>query len=389
MTTELQAAELDVNQLTGLDAEGTALRNAAEKAGAFGPREMMTEESAQEESEPRAPDTADDAQESEETKQADNSDAGSEEKPGEDKPRDEHGRFVAKDAKSQADTEKAAEGVEGDKLASETDSAYSKAKKEQERQKSVLANFEEQKRKDRAEIAAERAQLERERQQLHQQMQVRQNGQRPKDAYGNEILPSGEYLKAVRDFRGKAAAAYKAFKDGNADSVLGPNGEDWLAMADHAEQVAGYAQQLEVNQQQQQLAERQNALAVEVLKGEPELQNPESPLAKTLSRVFENEAARAQEAGRQSLFKILPDGFALAVEYAKTLQQAESASELKAKNKELEAEVKRLREATSIGGSSPVKRVGPKSLGDISNMDELSRALRDAAEREDAMLNLN
>src|SRR6266436_993571 len=195
MAKELTAAELDANSQAELDAEGAGLREAAEKAGGFGPSNMQEEESAPQESEPRASDTeAVESKAPKDKENADNSDTGAEKQTDEERPRDEFGRFIKKEgAVEEEGTEATGESLTspstdiGDKSVSE----YEKAKKDAERYARNRREFDEEKARERAQIAADKAQIERERQQLAQRKQ--QNGERQRDEFGNIIYSSREY----------------------------------------------------------------------------------------------------------------------------------------------------------------------------------------------------
>lgn len=353
---------MDTVNPDSLDAEGKALREAADNAGftsmtADEPEEQVTETP-----------VAD--------KPADNSDTEADKDKGEqvtgERARDEQGRFVKKEGEEPADelpgTDSKSQAEPKDKAPASADSKpesnYAKATKERERQDRSWAKLNEEK----AAVAAEKAAIE----SLKRDLQQRQADPRPRDEQGRELYSSQEYRDAAKHYRQLARKG-----------EVGPNGEDYFYLAEKADLAAQNAATAEARQHQDRFEQHQSRMALEVMQREPDLADVNSPLAKEVQTVFSEELARSQKHQRPSIFKLVPDGFELAVEVAKLRREAASASELKAKIQTMEAELSKLRKATSLSSSSPTRQPQPKAFADM-NAEEMSTALRRAAEREDA-----
>src|SRR4030095_12354345 len=130
-----------------------------------------------------------------------------EEKYGTDRVRDpESGQFVKKAEEPAPQAEEIAGKAEVPREKPE-DSTYEKAKREKERQKSLLAGFDEEKARTRAQFAAEKAEIEREKQRIEEEklkIRAQRNGQRPVDENGDPIYSSYELRELARDYRRRA-----------------------------------------------------------------------------------------------------------------------------------------------------------------------------------------
>ena len=288
-----------------------------------------------------------------------------EEAVGDDRPRDEKGRFLPKEeAADKPKTEEAPEKPEGEEKGQpdgdttkpdleKTDSAYEKAKKEAARKEKTWQQIE----KEKAEVRAEAARLKAERDTWEKAMAQRSQPQsRPVDDQGNEIYSSQEYRKAARQFR----------IDGEHE------------MADKAEAAAEVAAQNEQKQSQQRFAEHQRDMAFKVMDAEPELANEESPLAREVKAVFEQEMERARQYQRPSIFQQALDGFGMAVEVAKLRMKATLADNLSKELQSARAEIQRLNALTNVNASGPTRPARAKTFEEMTADEQLEYMDRQA-----------
>lgn len=249
------------------------------------------------------------------------------------------------------------------------DSNFEKAKKEQERQKSVLANFEMEKQQARAQLEADRRQLEQQRTQLQQERERHQKD-RPLDPLvtdqrfkSNDLIESG-----INVFINDAQAALQA---GDIDKA-----NQLLAQIPKVAAAALQKKEMELAQPQKEWRENfgkqwtddMNAVIEKI----PVLRDQESPHAKETIRILTEHPIVNQ----------IPNGFWYAQEFARLSLEAGSVPELKEKNKQLEAEVTSLRGKTQLETSLPTSQVQPRGLNQ-GTMAERSARLRRASIEHD------
>lgn len=294
--------------------------------------------------------------------------------------RDEKGRFVKKDESVEGGDAAMVSGkVEpGVAEAEKADaSRYEKAKKEKERQKSLLAGFDEEKARFRAQAAAEKAEIERERQRIEEEklkIRAQRNGQRPLDENGEPIYSSYELRELAKDYRRRALKGEE-----------GPNGENYGEVSERAEVAAERAAVREAKEQQELFDRRQSQLAMEAMTAHPELSDENAPLTQEIKAVFAQEAELSKKYDRPSIFRLIPDGFALAVEVAKLRQKAFGAEAKDQKIAELEKEIDRLNKLTTLGSSSPIQARQPKPREQMT-ADELLDEMDDQARKQGAKI---
>jgi hypothetical protein len=103
----------------------------------------------------------------------------------------------------------------------------------------------------------------------------------------------------------------------------------------------------------------------------PDLGNMATPLAKEVQGLISS----------QELYRLHPDGITHAVEHAKLKIRAKQASELEAKNKELQSEVTRLNGLLGVGGDGKVhKKLSPSTFSEMSEKDQFAHLLKEARE---------
>ena len=306
-----------------------------------------------------------------------------EEKSESDRKRDpETGKFVKKDDAVPLDAQPDAVSAETEQPVVEGDrkdsgSKYEKAKKEKERQKSLLAGFDEEKARFRAQAAAEKAEIERERQRIEEEklkIRAQRNGQRPVDEYGNPIYSSYELRDFARDYRRRALKGEE-----------GPNGENYGELSERAEIEADRVAIREAKEQEALFERRQTELAMQAMTAHPELSDANSPLAQEIQAVFTQEAELAKKYDRGSIFRMIPDGFERALEVAKLRQKAAGSDKKDERIAQLEAEVERLNKLTTLGSSSPIHSRQPKPPEQMS-ADELLDQMDEQARQQGAKI---
>lgn len=287
--------------------------------------------------------------------------------------RDEKGRFVK--ASEEAAKEDAPVGDAPEPPPQVT--KYEKARKEQERQKSLLAGFDEEKARFRAQAAAEKAEIERERQRIEEEklkIRAQRNGQRPVDEHGDPIYSSYELRELAKDYRRRALKGEE-----------GPNGENYGEVSERAEVAADRAAVREAKEQQELFERRQTQLAMEAMTAHPELSDENAPLTQEIKAVFAQEAELAKKYERPSIFRLIPDGFAMALEVAKLRRQALGSEAKDAKIAELQQEVDRLNKLTTLGSSSPIQARQPKPREQMT-ADELLDEMDAEARKQGAKI---
>jgi hypothetical protein len=294
----------------------------------------------------------------------------------------ETGKFVKKDEGVPLDTQPDAVSAETERSVAEGDrkdsaSKYEKAKKEKERQKSLLAGFDEEKARFRAQAAAEKAEIERERQRIEEEklkIRAQRNGQRPLDENGEPIYSSYELRELAKDYRRRALKGEE-----------GPNGENYGEVSERAEVAAERAAVREAKEQQELFDRRQSQLAMETMTAHPELSDENAPLTQEIKAVFAQEAELSKKYDRPSIFRLIPDGFALALEVAKLRQKAFGAEAKDQKIAELEKEIDRLNKLTTLGSSSPIQARQPKPREQMT-ADELLDEMDEQARKQGAKI---
>jgi hypothetical protein len=339
------------------------LRGMAEEAGPLSGNEFEFDTSSATETETRAP-----VETEKETVSSPDTKPEITEKP--ERPRDELGRFTKTEAGvdiPEADRKPAEQKPEAKPEETKTETAYAKAAKEQERQKSLLVDFEKKKAEFRAESDRVREQLRQEAAELQRARQQRQ-APSPTQPQGTRYT-SSELVEAAGVFE---ANAEKAFADADEQAF-----KDNLNLARNARQQAGEVYQLEQQAQQQATAHQFQTMYAQVMdqtvRANPDLAKADSELSKDVQVLLEQEA----------VFSHIPDGFAKAVQVSKWKLASEKSagliSGLEEENKNLKAENARLNGNLSLNGSGPSGPVPTKRFEDMS-MDEMKRTLRGVAE---------
>ena len=319
----------------------------------------------------------------EKTEQAGTEPEKEEEKPEGERKRDpETGKFVKKEEPAVSDDLQQRTEVDAGRDAVRTeDSAnatkYEKAKKEKERQKSLLAGFDEEKARTRAQFAAEKAEIEREKQRLEEEklkIRAQRNGQRPVDEHGDPIYSSYELRELAKDYRRRALKGEE-----------GPNGENYAEVSERAEVAADRAATREAKEQQELFERRQSQLAMEAMTAHPELSDENAPLTQEIKAVFAQEAEYSKKYDRPSVFRMIPDGFERALEVAKLRQKASEADEWKGKYEASQVEIDRLNKLTTLGSSSPIQARQPKPREQMT-ADELLDEMDNEARKQGAKI---
>jgi hypothetical protein len=345
--TIVSADDLPGANQTDLDAEGQQLRaQALESDQSPGVEESQTEESAQEGSQ-RAAATETEAKPTTPEVSAD-------------RPRDPvTGKFLKK---GEFPTQESAAKQETEQP--ETDYAKAKAAKEQERQRSVLANFEQEKQRARAEIEAQRQQLAQERALLQQQAA---QGQQPR-------FSSQHLWQAAKEFEANAKRLLQEGKNELDQSKLDQSDKQY-ALAEQTRQAAQeswfYEQQEAYQAQLQQHEQAWKANCAQVIQQNPDLGNPESPVAQEMVRLLEQEPLLGQ----------IPDGFKKAWELLQMRQAATEASGLREENAKLKQQLDELQKRTALKGSGPTPH-SEKNLEDLP-LDEQAEILRRGVMEQD------
>jgi len=297
--------------------------------------------------------------------------------------RDEKGRFVkaaeetTKEDAPVRDTSDDVSPATVAEIAQRDSSRYEKAKKEKERQKSLLAGFDEEKARTRAAFAAEKAEIEREKQRIEEEklrIRAQRNGQRPVDEHGDPIYSSYELRELAKDYRRRALRGEE-----------GPNGENYGEVSERAEVAAERAATREAKEQQELFERRQSQLAIEQMTAHPELSDENAPLTQEIKAVFQQEAEYAKKYDRGSIFRMIPDGFERALEVAKLRQKASGSEAKDQKIAELEKEIDRLNKLTTLGSSSPTQARQPKPREQMS-ADELLDEMDNEARKQGAKI---
>jgi dTMP kinase len=284
-------------------------------------------------------------------------------------------KAVSDDLRQRTETETGRESVQADGSANA--SKYEKAKKEKERQKSLLAGFDEEKARFRAQAAAEKAEIEREKQRIEEEklkIRAQRNGQRPVDENGEPIYSSYELRDLAKDYRRRALKGEE-----------GPNGENYAEVSERAEVAADRAAAREAKEAQELFERRQSQLAMEAMTAHPELSDENAPLTQEIKAVFAQEAELSKKYDRPSIFRMIPDGFAMALEVAKLRQKAFGAEAKDQKIAELEKEIDRLNKLTTLGSSSPIQARQPKPREQMT-ADELLDEMDNEARKQGAKI---
>jgi hypothetical protein len=320
----------------------------------------------------RAPDESGEA----ETKQADKAEPSAEEKTGHTEgPRPqkpvidslgrEHdpvtGRLLPK--KQEAQETKPAETPE-----EKPETPYSKAKKEEERQKGVLAGFEKRKQETEAQFQQREAEIARREAQLAKQTAI---PRRP-DGSPHEFS-SKQYEKAADDFYGRAKAA---LAQGDIEKS-----NEYLAQAEVCSQSAGQVAQFEQQAAQEQNAKQYQSVWMQnrdyAVQQNPELQDPENPVRKEVDQLFQDKDWKPVLLG-------IPNGFGVAAQIMKWKVEATERSALLKENQQLKQERD---EARARIGIRPAPSAGMPQPTTFDNMSDAQRrqALMEHAREEDRM----
>jgi hypothetical protein len=230
------------------------------------------------------------------------------------------------------------------------DTAFEKAKKEEARQKNLLANFEADKQRERQEIAQQKQQLAQERA-LVQQQAAQQRPEATKDGF-----TARDYWQAAQEFKaaGDHDSALKAF-------------EAFQEVRNFEAQAFAQGRQKLYEQNWQTQMEKAFA-------DDPDTHpNTNSQLSQTITRLL----------GKYPEAFYMKDGFHRMVEISKEVMDAGSVSELREKLNQAEKELQHLQQATqpAKGGSH-----APSGQRKFEEMDqkEMREHLIRASEQADS-----
>lgn len=240
------------------------------------------------------------------------------------------------------------------------DSAYRKAQAERQRREKTWKELE----MERNAIRAEREQLEAAKREAAAKAEAAQKPKDPLAEFSPEELE--RHAKAFErdgqyELADKARAAAAAKREAARQA---PAGES-------APAAATAANGSPINRETF-LADWKRNLA-EVTAENPELKQQDSPLYKETAALI----------AEVPMLSRMADGVKHAVQIAKLRIEAGSVPGLKEKIGKLEAEIQTLRQATSLGGSSPENRGGPKDITQMSAA-EAERELLALAQAADA-----
>lgn len=222
------------------------------------------------------------------------------------------------------------------------ETAFSKAQKEEARQRSLLANFDKEKEKVRAK-EAELAEKERALTQAEQQ-------RRPEATLHGHT--AREYAEAAQQFH----------KDGDHENAF------------KSQQAFLQIRQFESQHFQQQAAKAATdawkAGMESYIKANPKWEYADTPESKAVNAVLES----FPQLG------FLPDGFQKACEVAEKFMDAESVTELRATLTEAQAEIAKLRGATQPVAGGPAGQPKKKTVADLT-FEDLSSMAHEADSR--------
>lgn len=337
------------------DAEGARLLAAAEKQDTEG---IPTEQSSAQTSAPRA---AEGEEAPTPEVRPDNSEASAE------PARDELGRFTKADGTKSEPNETAPKKepvlntlspdrileAKEQALGLKEDSAFAKAKKDAERKDRSWKALEEEK-------ARVRQEAERVNQQWHE-IEQRRNQAAP------DTFTSKQYDDAAVDFR---KLAREQMARGEVDEAAG-NFDLATKASEAAGKVRETEQKAQFEQQKGGFEQTWRGHMDATIKEIPELANRESPLAKELTTLFQQEP----------VFNFIPDGFRKAVGVAQLRLAAAEASGLAEKNKQLTAELAKYQRLTALDGGSPTSHVGPKPFEAMTEDEQGAYLQRVSADR--------
>ncbi len=296
------------------------------------------------------------------------------EQPTEDRPRDEFGRFLPKtpepsdsgDVPSAGDEAKPADKPAEDKPVVEatpeakdsareaepsTDSKYEKAKKDAERKDRSWKALEEEKKRERENIAAEKAELARERQRVQEQL-----ARAPKpDIIGYD--GTGQPVYSVDALRGAA----KAFDD-----------QGDFEKAELARKAIPASENFERHLAVQAFTQARDKVTQEAVSANPDIANPQTPIYREMADIYNTEAKRAQQQNRRPLYDLIPDFMPLAADLSKLRLEAKSGTEWKTKYEQLLARFEEQNKLLAVNGSSPTTPRPPKEFNQMSTDEQLA-----------------
>ena len=265
------------------------------------------------------------------------------------RPRDEHGRFLPKDETKVTQLSDKSEQLKiVEAPPTKTETPYEQAKREgREREAKAWQKIE-----------AEKAEIAKQRDELRRSMEQRQTPLR--DA--NNVTAE-EYEEAMWEFAqsGDLETAKKA--------------------RDAAKAIRAAEQQVQVQSKQEAFRAQFVKDAQEIINQDPEATKEGSPLCQAMAETF---AQADQLTGIDKVLWNTPGGYKMAYEHAKAKMQAGLVSGLEEDNKKLKAEIARLNGLTAIGGAGPTSPSTPKKLEDM-DIDEGLTQLRRQAERADGI----
>lgn len=253
-------------------------------------------------------------------------------KPAAQRERGPDGKFVKRtDAEIEADTDAAKAEV----LAARPETAFSKAQKEEQRQKNLLANFDKEKEQVRAK-AAELAEKERQLQQVEQQ-------RRPEATLHGHT--AREYEMHAREFA----------KDGDHENAY----KATLAFLQLRQFEAQHFQQ----QASKAATDAWKSGMDNYIKANPKWEFGDTPECRAVNAILD----RFPQLG------FLPDGFEKACEVAEKFMDAENVAELRTTLAEAQAEITKLRGATQPVAGGPAGQPKKKTALDINDLARMAQ----------------
>lgn len=264
--------------------------------------------------------------------------------------RDEKGRFLPK-----SEQETAPETPQ--------ESKYAKAKAEGERQKSLLANFEQEKQQHRAWLESEKQRLAQEKAQIEKFKAIpRSQDGRPYD------FNAKQYADAADDFYGRGM---KALQDGDPEAA-----RDSFQKAQEAAMASQNVWQAEQQMQQEHFTKQHYAAwnqdMERTLQQDPSLfynkDNP-TPMNTAISQFLE---WRARPNDSRPLLEMIPNGFSIATELARMKVAADESSARLERATKAEAELENERKRTGIRPSPSTGMPPAKTLDNMTDNEQRS-----------------
>lgn len=301
-------------------------------------------------------------------KEVDQHEAPDSERGTEDRPRDEHGRFLPKeappgDAGDVPSPERETTGAEPATPTPETatkpvepvgevkDSNYERAKKDAERKDRSWKALEVEKKEAREKIQAERQELARERQRVQEQLARAPKSDIIGYDFGGQPVYSKEALKA----------AAKAFED-----------QGDFEKAELARKAIPASEKFEESLAIQAFQQARDRVSQEAIASNPDLVNQQSPLYREMASIYDQEATRAREQNRKPLFEMIPDFMPLAAELAQMRMKVTESDDLRGKLQQALLKIQEQDKLLSVNGSSPTTPRAPKTWETMTTEEQLA-----------------